>query len=79
MPWKARPSAWVREWKAPAGAEASWTAEMEKQGSLYAQLMAKVRAALAGKRPDTVSFVWMQGERDAKGGVAAAYADGLRG
>ena len=41
--------------------------------------MAKVRAAILGKKVDTVSFVWMQGERDAKEGQSAVYAESLRG
>ena len=70
---------WHKGWKAPAGADESWIKDNEQQGRLYNALMEKVHQAIEGKTPDTVSFVWMQGERDAKGGVSAAYEDGLRG
>jgi hypothetical protein len=70
---------WFKGWKAPEGADEYWTKDKERQGSLYDTLMEKVTKAIEGKTPDTVSFVWMQGERDAKGGVAASYEDGLRG
>ena len=29
---------WFKGWKAPEGADASWTSDMERQGSLYATL-----------------------------------------
>jgi len=58
---------WFKGWKAPEGADESWTKDKERQGSLYYTLMEKVKKAIEGKTPDTVSFVWMQGERDAKG------------
>jgi len=70
---------WFKGWKAPEGADESWTKDNEQQGSLYDKLMEKVKKAVEGKTPDTVSFVWMQGERDAKGGVSDSYEDGLRG
>lgn len=70
---------WFKGWKAPEGADEFWTKDKERQGSLYDTLMEKVKKAVEGKTPDTVSFVWMQGERDAKGGVSASYEDGLRG
>lgn len=70
---------WYKDWKAPVGADASWEKKKGKQGSLYDKLMEMVRKAIAGKTPDSVSFVWMQGESDAKAGVEAAYEDGLRG
>jgi hypothetical protein len=38
-----------------------------------------VKSSLGDKRPDTVAFVWMQGERDAKAGWEAAYYEALRG
>lgn len=50
-----------------------------KPGDLYDQLLAKVRAAVGEKRPETIAFVWMQGERDAKAGWHSVYADSMRG
>lgn len=69
---------WYRDWKPPQGVAAPRRAGA-KPGDLYDQLMEKVRAASKGKTIDTVCFVWMQGERDAKEGLSAVYADSLRG
>src|SRR5438045_1769929 len=41
--------------------------------------MTRVRDATKGKQFDSVTFVWMQGEADSKGGGAALYEDSLRG
>ncbi|QGJ70374.1 Hypothetical protein PBC10988_20690 [Planctomycetales bacterium 10988] len=34
------------------------------RGMIYKQLLAKTKKAIAGKEMDTITFVWMQGERD---------------
>jgi hypothetical protein len=67
---------WHKAWKAPEGSKIKPTGT---NGDLYDKLMAEVKKASAGKKFDTVSFVWMQGERDAKEGLAAVYFDSLRG
>ncbi len=41
--------------------------------------MEKVVAALGDKKPTSVAFVWMQGEKDAKFGWQDAYYEALRG
>jgi hypothetical protein len=69
---------WYRDWKPPEGVAAPKPAGT-KPGDLYDQLMEKVRAAIKGKTIDTVCFVWMQGERDAREGLSAVYADSVRG
>jgi hypothetical protein len=69
---------WYKKWQLPAGT-AEATGGPGKNGDLYDQLLQKVNAALADKRPDSVAFVWMQGERDAKAGWQAAYYEALRG
>ncbi len=48
-------------------------------GPLYKSLMAKVKAALGDRKPTTVTFVWMQGERDAKTNLHGVYAEHLKG
>ncbi len=68
---------WYKGWKAPAGVEL--TKPKGTAGDLYDVLMAKVNAAINGKKIDAVSFVWMQGESDAKRGFAAVYEPSLRG
>lgn len=68
---------WYKKWQLPAGAtEAKATT---KNGDLYDQLMQAVTKALGDKKPDSVVFVWMQGERDAKAGWQAAYYEALHG
>lgn len=69
---------WYRDWKPPEGVAAPKPG-VTKPGDLYDQLLEKVRAATKGKTIDTVCFVWMQGERDAKEGLSVVYADSLRG
>lgn len=64
---------WFKNWK-PAKGEGP-----EATGDLYDRLMEEVKAATAGKRPKTVTFVWMQGERDAKEGHGDVYAASLKG
>lgn len=70
---------WYKDWKAPEGAAEAIAKDKDRQGVLYEELLAKVRKACEGKTPDTVSFCWMQGERDAKEGLSASYEDALRG
>lgn len=49
-------------------------------GDLYNALMNDVKAATAGKNYDTVTFVWMQGEKDADEGTGTdLYADSFKG
>jgi len=68
---------WYKQWQTPAGATEGKTAG--KNGDLYDQLIQAVTKALGGRKPDSVVFVWMQGERDAKAGWQAAYYEALRG
>jgi hypothetical protein len=67
---------WYRAWKPPTGVTVK---KAGTNGDLYDVLLSQVRKATAGKKVDTISFVWMQGERDAKEGLSAVYADSLRG
>ena len=69
---------WYKTWALPDGATEA-AGRSTKNGDLYDKLMEQVKSALGDKRPDTVAFVWMQGERDAKAGWQAAYYDALRG
>jgi hypothetical protein len=64
---------WYKQWKSAAG-EAP-----EGAGDLYDRLMGKVKTAIDGKKVASVTFVWMQGERDAREGHGSVYADSLRG
>jgi hypothetical protein len=68
---------WVKGWKAPAGVKVK--ASKGEAGDLYDVLMTKVKAAIKAKTPDSIAFVWMQGEADAKRGTAEVYEESLRG
>ncbi|MEQ8790940.1 MAG: sialate O-acetylesterase [Pirellulaceae bacterium] len=68
---------WYKKWQLPEGAKDATAGR--GRGDLYDQLLVEVRQALGDKRPDSVAFVWMQGERDAKAGWQAAYYASLRG
>lgn len=64
---------WYKQWK-PANGEGP-----KATGDLYERLVQKVSTATKGKEFDTVTFVWMQGERDAKEGHGEVYAASLNG
>lgn len=66
---------WYKAWKAPAGV--TLKAMNQQPGDLYDVLMARVKLALQGKTADTIVFVWMQGERDAREGFSGVYAEAL--
>ena len=51
---------WFKGWRDAQGQAPA------KTGDLYDRLMAKVRPAIEGRELASVTFVWMQGERDAK-------------
>ncbi len=68
---------WYRDWKCPEGAKQP---KVRKPfGYLYEQLLEKVQAATAGQSLATVTFIWMQGERDAMDGYSAVYAQSFHG
>ncbi len=66
---------WYKQWKLPAGSESP----KNKYGDLYDKLMRKVRRAIEGKKPDTITFIWMQGESDAAELFGEIYAESMSG
>ena len=64
---------WYKKWKSAKG-EA-----FKGAGDLYDRLMGKVNSAIKGQKIQTVSFSWMQGERDAREKHSAVYAASLQG
>ncbi|MEI8375871.1 MAG: sialate O-acetylesterase [Planctomycetota bacterium] len=68
---------WWQGWTGPHDVSAAGADQAP--GDLYVTLMTKVQTALAGRTPDTVVLVWMQGERDAKSGLSAFYEQALKG
>ncbi|QOD61221.1 acetyl xylan esterase [Polaribacter haliotis] len=64
---------WYKNWKPLDG-------EIDSQnGNLYDTLMVKVNKALKTKNFDTVTFIWMQGERDARTNQGNVYEESLLG
>jgi len=66
-------SRWYRKYKPANGDMPS------PIGDLYDNLMVKVQAAIKGQSITTVTFVWMQGEREAALSQGEIYADSLKG
>ena len=64
---------WYKDWQME-GVEAPRT-----RGALYDRLMKKVRAAIDHRKLASVTFVWMQGERDAREKFGPVYAESLKG
>ncbi len=64
---------WVKNW-APTGGE-----QPEGNGDLYDHMMAKVDSVVAGRSLASITFVWMQGERDANESHGAVYGASLTG
>ncbi|GEM_PF-3450370 len=68
---------WTKDWVKPEGWDDSKNRFKIGKNDLYQRLMDSVKKTVEGKKLDSVSFIWMQGEADAKGGTAATYEDAL--
>ena len=64
---------WYKGWKSPNGRPP------ESTGDLYDRLMTKVKPAIKGQSLESVTFIWMQGERDAKMQWGEVYEASLEG
>ncbi|MCP3972874.1 MAG: hypothetical protein GY720_00105 [bacterium] len=64
---------WYKEWRSPDGTKPETT------GDLYERLMDKVNLAITGQELASVTFIWMQGERDAKMQFGPVYESSLHG
>jgi len=64
---------WYKQWKVTGNQKP------ESIGDLYDRLMKKVRESTKGQTLASVTFVWMQGERDAREENAAVYRKALIG
>ena len=65
---------WYRNWKSADG-----ETPREPNGDLYDSLKAKIDKALRNQKVDTVTFIWMQGEADAKEKHGEVYLASLKG
>jgi hypothetical protein len=66
-------SEWYKEWKSPFEEKAI------KTGELYNVLIKKVFDSIKNKNIETVTFIWMQGERDARMKFSSVYEESLLG
>ena len=64
---------WYKSWRSPDGQPP------ESTGDLYDRLMEKVNPAIKGQTLESVTFIWMQGERDAKMQWGEVYEASLKG
>jgi hypothetical protein len=64
---------WYRDWKPLEGDEP------KAQPDLYDSLMSKVYKAIENEKIATVTFIWMQGERDANEKQGGVYEKSLTG
>ena len=64
---------WWKDWKSPE------EKKPEKTGDLYDRLMGKVLPKIKGQSLNSVTFIWMQGERDAKMRWGGVYEVSLKG
>lgn len=64
---------WYRDWKPVQGPAP------EQTGQLYDRLMEKVRTAIAEQTIASVTFLWMQGEKDARESHGDVYKASLLG
>jgi hypothetical protein len=64
---------WYRDWKPLQGDTPV------AQPDLYDSLMKKVNAAISNQKIETVTFIWMQGERDAREKLGDVYERSLLG
>ena len=62
---------WHKAWKPASDVK---VASKKPHGDLYDRLMKKVRPAIDGQTLKSVTFIWMQGERDAKEKHGEVYA-----
>ncbi len=67
---------WVRDWDEIAAK--SQLPAKEAPGAFYDQTLKAAKAAIAGKHLDSITFLWMQGERDAKEELSAAYEESMK-
>ena len=64
---------WYKNWKPKEGSDPI------EAGDLYDRLMKKVSLVIKGKKLQAVTFVWMQGEEDARQQHGEVYAVSLKG
>jgi hypothetical protein len=68
---------WVTEWDDIA--EKKGLTPLNQKPTFYPQIIATYKNKFPGEtKPDSITFLWMQGEKDAKTGLAPAYEASLK-
>jgi hypothetical protein len=68
---------WVTEWDDIA--EKKGLTPLNQAPTFYPQIIEAYKAKFPGNaKPDSITFLWMQGEKDAKAGLAPAYEASLK-
>lgn len=70
---------WHKDWKPGEDWKAKNNRDKPGNNDLYQKLMGMVKQEVGDRRPDTITFMWMQGEADARPGQSAQYGESLRG
>lgn len=70
---------WYKGWTPVGGWESEKKRVASNCGRIYDRLLEMVRAEIKDRRPDSMAFVWMQGEADAVDGQAQLYEQSLKG
>ena len=67
---------WIESWNEIAKKHGITT--MSDGTKYYKPILEQVAAKLNGRTPRTITFCWMQGEKDAREGLQAAHEDALK-
>ncbi len=68
---------WVKTWDEIAKKN-KLTQQFKDPAEFYDMVLKQAKASIAEGKPDSITFLWMQGERDGKTGLAAAYEESMR-
>ena len=68
---------WVRTWDEIAKKN-KLSQQFNDPADFYGIVLKQAKANLAEGMPDSITFLWMQGERDGKTGLAAAYEESMK-
>ncbi|HBM78331.1 MAG TPA: hypothetical protein DD438_09475 [Verrucomicrobiales bacterium] len=68
---------WVKTWDQIARKH-QLTQQFKDPSEFYDIVLKQAKAKIAEGKFDSITFLWMQGERDAKTGLAAAYEESMK-
>lgn len=75
--WPSQPiKMWYKAWAPPEGMQ---DPSPDKNGSTYETLIKSTQKVISGKQIDSVTYIWMQGEEDARAGWGSVYDKSFNG